>query len=386
MAARGLTPGSLPGGSNDATCCLCPVRNGAFKTATDTGEWAHVVCGLWHPDLAVLPGNVCAAVQSKAAVKPDKWGGLCGVCHLGHGAVVKCSFGHCQAAFHPLCARRAGHYVPAKAGPGGRPVYRAYCAAHSDAMRERDAEAGAPRAVIDIATRAKPAGGAAAAAAAAPPAGGAAAHAGGAAGTHVGSAATGAAAGGAGSTTAGAAASGAPRKKVCLCVYACVCARVHHMFHARLRLREVRGRPPGQPSLTSAGIDSTRYKGHQRNSHVSAFLRLLSARHPVQLVSVRRAAKAPASNPLPNSHSAHTSRLPHHLATCHPPYQTSHAAHLPRLPHKMARPGARRPECHASSALASLLSCPNPQPHAFHAAPSAPDRPHHTTPSSPVAG
>ncbi|KAG1679166.1 hypothetical protein FOA52_000522 [Chlamydomonas sp. UWO 241] len=132
MAAQGLTAGSLPGGSTAATCCLCPVRHGAFKTMTDTGEWCHVVCGLWHPDTAVLPGNVCAAVLNKAAIKHDKWDVPCGVCQLSHGAVVKCNYGHCQTVFHPLCARRAGLYVPAKVGAGGKLAFRSYCLQHSD--------------------------------------------------------------------------------------------------------------------------------------------------------------------------------------------------------------------------------------------------------------
>ena len=43
MEARGITHAELPGGSHAVSCCLCPVRNGAFKRTTDGKNWCHVV-------------------------------------------------------------------------------------------------------------------------------------------------------------------------------------------------------------------------------------------------------------------------------------------------------------------------------------------------------
>ena len=54
------------------------------------------VCGLWHPETVVLPGNFRDAVQCKGSIKADRFNAECEVCHLTHGAVVKCSHGHCQ--------------------------------------------------------------------------------------------------------------------------------------------------------------------------------------------------------------------------------------------------------------------------------------------------
>ena len=42
-SSHGHGTGRLPGGSTAVTCCLCPVRHGAFKKTAETREWCHVV-------------------------------------------------------------------------------------------------------------------------------------------------------------------------------------------------------------------------------------------------------------------------------------------------------------------------------------------------------
>jgi hypothetical protein len=59
--------GQLEGGARAVPCCLCPVKLGAFKRVVPSrgaqrGPWAHVVCGMWHTESAVMPGNVCDAI------------------------------------------------------------------------------------------------------------------------------------------------------------------------------------------------------------------------------------------------------------------------------------------------------------------------------------
>lgn len=64
------------------------------------------------------------------------------VCRRATGVTVKCAFGLCAATFHPLCGRARGWYLAIRAGgKGGSYLYKAYCAAHSDAQRNRDREA-----------------------------------------------------------------------------------------------------------------------------------------------------------------------------------------------------------------------------------------------------
>jgi len=64
------------------------------------------VCGLFHPEVEVLPGDMSAAIEGVEDIKLDKWKTLCGLCQIPHGAPIKCAHPGCQAAFHPLCGRR----------------------------------------------------------------------------------------------------------------------------------------------------------------------------------------------------------------------------------------------------------------------------------------
>ncbi|KAG2423307.1 hypothetical protein HXX76_015454 [Chlamydomonas incerta] len=157
MEARGLTHAELPGGSHAVSCCLCPVRNGAFKRTTDGKNWCHVVCGMWQEGTSVLQVDGPDAVEGVGAIKADRWRSPCGLCGRTSGAVVKCNYGHCQAYFHPLCGRRAGNYLVARAQPGSRVVkHRAYCHNHSEAQRAKDYCTGAAARASEVMTAPAP--------------------------------------------------------------------------------------------------------------------------------------------------------------------------------------------------------------------------------------
>ncbi|KXZ51810.1 hypothetical protein GPECTOR_11g251 [Gonium pectorale] len=150
MEARGITHAELPGGSHAVSCCLCPVRMGAFKRTTDSTKWAHVVCSMWHEGPVVHPFDGPDAIDNLGQIKADRFRSPCALCGKVAGAVVKCNFGHCQAYFHPLCGRRAGNYLCARMQPGARTLrYRAYCHNHSNAQRDKDMATGAAR-VSDV--------------------------------------------------------------------------------------------------------------------------------------------------------------------------------------------------------------------------------------------
>lgn len=49
---------------------------------------------------------------------------------------LQCNYGHCQAMFHPSCARSAGYYMNVK-NAGGKQQHKAYCEKHSVEQRAK---------------------------------------------------------------------------------------------------------------------------------------------------------------------------------------------------------------------------------------------------------
>lgn len=100
------------------------------------------VDALWQPDLNVIPGNLCNAYEGLESISADRVGVPCAVCcRSSEGAVIRCSASHCTAAFHPLCARNAGHYLTVR-DTGSKMVYKAFCAQHSEQARAKDSDLG----------------------------------------------------------------------------------------------------------------------------------------------------------------------------------------------------------------------------------------------------
>ena len=117
------------------SCVLCPVQLGAFKQCAD-GRWCHVACAQWMPEISVDESDVVRAIRGVQQIPRERARHPCVACGRTGGISMRCSFGHCQVSFHPLCARRAGFHV--RASDGVKTNYRAYCDKHSPAMAERD--------------------------------------------------------------------------------------------------------------------------------------------------------------------------------------------------------------------------------------------------------
>lgn len=94
------------------SCALCPVRKGAYKR-TECGQWVHVQCFLWIPELQLKCATACAfELGSLDALDPDRSQLRCELCHSMKGSgVIQCASPSCLAAFHATCASLAETYM-----------------------------------------------------------------------------------------------------------------------------------------------------------------------------------------------------------------------------------------------------------------------------------
>ncbi|KAK9456094.1 PHD-zinc-finger like domain-containing protein [Dipodascopsis uninucleata] len=98
----------LAGGiRREVSCVFCPNKSGAFKQ-TDRGQWAHLLCALWLPEISIGNTIYMEPVEGIEHVPRQRWKLLCYICKQKYGACIQCVNRSCFTAFHPTCARRAG--------------------------------------------------------------------------------------------------------------------------------------------------------------------------------------------------------------------------------------------------------------------------------------
>ncbi|XP_015885585.3 uncharacterized protein LOC107420993 isoform X1 [Ziziphus jujuba] len=115
-----------------AECGLCGGTTGAFRKSSG-GQWVHAFCAEWVFETTFRRGQVNPVEGMETVPKGVE---LCYVCRRKSGVCIKCSYGHCQATFHPSCARSAGYYMNVKTA-GGKQQHKAYCEKHSVEQRAK---------------------------------------------------------------------------------------------------------------------------------------------------------------------------------------------------------------------------------------------------------
>ncbi|KAG2254956.1 hypothetical protein Bca52824_085092 [Brassica carinata] len=109
--------------SSTTECTLCGGTTGAFRKATN-GQWVHAFCAEWSLESTFRRGQTNPVQGMESLAKNTS---TCCVCQRIYGACFKCSYGNCQATFHPTCARSAGFHMIG----GGKLPHKAYCEKHS---------------------------------------------------------------------------------------------------------------------------------------------------------------------------------------------------------------------------------------------------------------
>ncbi|KAF2296775.1 hypothetical protein GH714_001878 [Hevea brasiliensis] len=115
-----------------AECSLCGGTTGAFRKSTD-GQWVHAFCAEWVFEPTFRRGQVNPVEGMETVAKGID---ICCICRRKHGVCIKCSYGHCQATFHPSCARSTGFYMNVKS-LNGKLHHKAYCERHGLEQRAK---------------------------------------------------------------------------------------------------------------------------------------------------------------------------------------------------------------------------------------------------------
>lgn len=121
-------------GRDKIKCRLCPAVDGALKK-TEDGDWAHVVCALYIPEVRFGNINTMEPIEINH-IQIDRYNKTCYLCEENKkttasvGAVMDCNKLGCKLSFHVTCAQTAGLLCEEAGHSSDNLNYCGYCTTH----------------------------------------------------------------------------------------------------------------------------------------------------------------------------------------------------------------------------------------------------------------
>ncbi|KAE9535255.1 hypothetical protein AGLY_007988 [Aphis glycines] len=123
-------------------CELCPSKDGALKP-TENGNWAHVVCALYIPEVTFMDVTTMEPVKL-SAIPRDRFNRLCYICEEKNkgqkvtvsGACMSCNKSGCKLGFHVTCAQSAGLLCEEAGNYYDNVKYVGYCKHHYSKLKK----------------------------------------------------------------------------------------------------------------------------------------------------------------------------------------------------------------------------------------------------------
>ncbi|KAG8929874.1 nuA3 HAT complex component nto1 [Tulasnella sp. 418] len=127
------------------SCMFCPNGGGAFKQ-TLKGQWAHLLCAIWIPEVTVGNQTIMEPIEGIEHIPKSRWKLICSICKDRSGACIQCDVKTCYNAFHVSCARKSKLLMAMKSLPGQEAEIqlKAYCERHLPKQIKELREAASP--------------------------------------------------------------------------------------------------------------------------------------------------------------------------------------------------------------------------------------------------
>jgi len=125
-------------------CELCPSKDGALKP-TENGNWAHVVCALFIPEVTFADVDTMEPIKLKE-IPQERFKKACYICEEKsrepkvsvYGACMTCKKSGCKLGFHVTCAQNVGLLCEEFGNHGRNVQYVGYCKHHYSKLKKNN--------------------------------------------------------------------------------------------------------------------------------------------------------------------------------------------------------------------------------------------------------